>query len=282
MQWRFDWRAKVIHPDQYMPYIPWAWSTSWYPSHISRAIASCLLLACSFLTHWGNSVASLPVLCPVSIILSLPSGGSMSWSSSGSYFRMMLWRAAHVEKTLAWTSRVYSGGITRILKHCLMTPKTHSITFWAEVCCKLNNSSGLLGLFYKCNENIVTNNGWCLPWICMSPLSKMIPHTMIWHKKSITGRKSSIGEVIFIDRDAEICETSIVKHLRVCYWSFPATLNLNKWHLEITCRKSIGGECSIAVMKGIMIGCCCVGMSMEVGAIHSTESVLEIQKKLGV
>ena len=265
-----------------MPYIPQAWSTSWYPSHISHAIASRLLLACSFSTRWGNSVASSPVLCPVSIISSLPSGGSMSWSSSGSYFRMTLWRAAHAGKTLAWTSRVYSGGITRILKRCLMTPKTRLITFWAEACRKLNNSSGLLGLFYKCNENIVTNNGWCLPWICTSPLSKMIPHTMIRHKKSITGRKSSIGEVIFTDRDVEICETSIVKHLRVCYWSFPATLNMNEWHLEIACCKSVGGERSIAVAEGITIGCCCVGVSMEVGAIHSTESVLEIWKKLGV
>ena len=265
-----------------MPYIPWARSTSWYPSHISRAITSHLLLARSFLTRWGNSVASSPVLCPVSIISSLPSGGSMSWSSLGSYFRIMLWRAAHAGKTLTWTSRVYSGGITRILKRCLMTPKTHSITFQAEACRKLNNSSGLLGLFYKHNENIVTNNGWCLTWICTSPLSKMILHTMIRHKKSITGRKSSIGEVIFTDRDAEICETNIVKHLRVCYWSFPTTLNMNEWHLEITCCKSIGGERSIVVMEGIMIGYCCVGVSMEVGAIHSTESILEIQKKLGV
>ena len=135
---------------------------------------------------------------------------------------------------------------------------------------------------HQCNENIVTNNGWCLPWICTSPLSKMILHTMIWHKKSITGRKSSIGKVIFTNGDAEICETSIMKHLRVCYWSFPATLNMNKQHLEIACHKSIDGEHSIAVVEGITIGWCCVGVSMEVGAIHSTESILEIWKKLGV
>ena len=104
----------------------------------------------------------------------------------------------------------------------------------------------------------------------------MIPHTTIWHKKDITSRKSSIGEVIFTDRDAKIRETSIVKHLGVCYRSFPATLNMKETHLEITCRKSVGGELSITIAEGITIGCSSMGVSMKVGTVNCSNSILEI------
>ena len=102
----------------------------------------------------------------------------------------------------------------------------------------------------------------------MSPLGKMIPHTVIWHKKDITSQKSSIGKVIFTNRDMKIHETSIVKHLGVCYRSFPATLNMKEMHLEITCHKSVGGELSITIAEGIMIGCSSMGMSMKVGTVN--------------
>ena len=102
----------------------------------------------------------------------------------------------------------------------------------------------------------------------MSPLSKMIPHTTIWHKKDITSQKSSICEVIFTDRDAKIHETSIMKHLGVCYRSFPATLNMKEMHLEITCHKSVGGELSITIAEGITIGCSSMGVSMKVGTVN--------------
>ena len=110
----------------------------------------------------------------------------------------------------------------------------------------------------------------------MSPLGKIIPHTAIWHKKDITSQKSSIGEVIFTDRDVKIRETSIMKHLGVCYRSFPATLNMKETHLEITCRKSVGGEFSITITEGIMIGCSSMGVSMKVGTVNCSNSILEI------
>ena len=59
----------------------------------------------------------------------------------------------------------YSGGMIKILKHRLITPNTLSMTFWAFVCRKLNNSSGVAGLRnlggeqqYNDNSSICTIN----------------------------------------------------------------------------------------------------------------------------
>ena len=82
-----------------------------------------------------------------------------------------------------------------------------------------------------------------------------------------------MGEVIFTDRDAKIHETSVMKHLGVCYRFFPATLNMKETHLEITCHKSVGGELSITIVEGIMIGCSSMGMSMKVGSIAPIASL---------
>ena len=110
----------------------------------------------------------------------------------------------------------------------------------------------------------------------------MIPHTVIWHKKDITSGKSSISEVIFTDRDAKIHEMSIVKHLGVCYRSFPATLNMKETHLEITCHKSVGGELSIMIVEGITIGCSSMDVSTKVGTINCSNSILEIWIKFWI
>ena len=52
--------------------------------------------------------------------------------------------------------------------------------------------------------------------------------------------------------------------------------------MDIACHKSIGGELSIAIMEGITIGCCSIGMSMKVGTVDCTNSILKIWIKFGI
>jgi hypothetical protein len=65
----------------------------------------------------------------------------------------------------------YSGGMIKILKHCLITPNTLLMTFQAFKCHKLNNSSGVAGLQTLGGEQQYNDN---------SSICTITVHSPIW------------------------------------------------------------------------------------------------------
>ena len=63
-----------------------------------------------------------------------------------------------VGNTCACMSMQYLGGMIKILKSCLITPNTLLMTFWAFTCRKLNNSSGVVGLWNSGDEQLYNDN----------------------------------------------------------------------------------------------------------------------------
>ena len=114
----------------------------------------------------------------------------------------------------------------------------------------------------------------------MIPLSKMILWAMIWHKEGRASREPSIYKKIFPIGYREISKTRVMEHHSISHRPFPATLDVEKSHVEITYSEGVGGETTTVIVQGVLIFG--RGVDIEVRAVNGSKGVLKKWEKLAV
>ena len=71
-----------------------------------------------------------------------------------------------------------------------------------------------------------------------------------------------------------------MEHHSICHRPFPATLDVEKSHIEITYSKGIGGEGTTVITQGVLIFS--RGVDIEMRAVNGSKGVLKKQEKLVV